>query len=730
MKLVSTWGFAFALISAAAAACGDNLDGGDDDAQPPASCLPGCAGSASRDYDAISYDLHARFDWASQTLTASEEVVLDTTASGPLVQLDSAVDVRSVHAGTQPLAYLQDRSANTLVVDLTPLAVGASFTIDYTAGVLQPGAPEATGALIATTSTPDDPVQSRVVYTDSEPDRALYWLPVKLDPADRALWSVAVTVDPEEDVIANGTRVSDAIANGQRVVAYALDKPIPAYLMAFAAGELEHTDRPTGSSVPLSVWYRKGLVVDPNLVLDKVASAMGVFESLVGAYPWDTYSVVLLPYGGGMENATITFETEGAYFAVTAHELAHHWFGDWVTMHGFDDVWVKEGMATVLESEAERGWRDREGRGRLWGMDYLFYPDDAIVDDSLHGLDKYTSGPYERAGWMISQIRAKIGDEAFFAGLKQLLADHALGSATGEQFLREFQPALDEATVQQLLAALTRKPTPVLTVGVADAGSGATTMSLALSDPGGTMIVPLDFAVIDATGSATSSTLVPGGSLMLTVPAGGYLGADERDLHASYLDFGVSPPSYTSMGARFAPAADAPGALAAFESRSAAQQEKASRVGLLPVVAPAGLAAYVTALDSSVARRFALITACTKATTDPAWAIAVDSLLETLPLDGFDLGYRGCGSPALIARFETELVAAMADGSPAALARAEALLSFDYGADERAVVGPIAMDAPTLLLREAAAQALGTHSSPAPDAARSRVKRTHLRAAR
>ena len=62
-------------------------------------------------------------------------------------------------------------------------------------------------------------------------------------------------------MVANGVRVSDAMVDGSRVVRYRLEQRIPTYLMAFAAGEIVHTDRTTGR-VPLSVWHRRGLLVD------------------------------------------------------------------------------------------------------------------------------------------------------------------------------------------------------------------------------------------------------------------------------------------------------------------------------------------------------------------------------------------------------------------------------------------------------------------------------------
>jgi hypothetical protein len=739
-----------ACLGACLGACGDN--DGDGGTPPPASCVPGCAGV--RTYDALAYDLHASFDWGTLTLTASEDIALATGSSGPIVQLDAAVHVSRVHAGSQDLAFTQDGSADTLTIDTTPAGSdsgSAAFTVEYTAQVDGSEGQTSGTALLATTSTANDPVQSRVVFTDSEPNRALYWLVCKVDPSDRALWSVDVTVGSDEDVVANGARLSDtATADGKRTVAYALDKPIPPYLMAFAAGELEHTDRPAaGGVVPLSVWYRRGMVLDPNLTLDDVTTAMQVFNALIMPYPWDTYSVVLLPYGGGMENATITFNDEesgqgAGDFVLNAHELSHHWFGDWVTMNTYDDVWFKEGMATVLESEAERAVRDAEDRGRLWGTDYAFNAQDAIVDDTLHGLDKYTSGPYERAGWLITQIRAKVGETAFFAGLRAMLAAHALGSVTGEQFIRSFQPALDEATVQQLLAELPQTALPALAVTTVDVGSGsaaATNVTLALTDPGAEIIEPMDISVIDATGSATTMLLAPGSDAALTVPAGGYLAVDERDVHPPwYEDFGVGIDTYFAVGSAFAPPPTAAaGAVAAFASRSAAQQEKAEQVRLLPIASSSQLAAYIASLDSDDAQVDAVVSACLRAQAsgDSSWLTAAEPFLETPPRSEFDEAFAACGTAYPKATLEPELTAAIASGTVADLARIEYLISFDYGTDSQTVIGPLVTSAPTLRLREIAQERLADQASGQHGYSlrarrgprRDRVKKTHLRAA-
>ena len=334
-------------------------------------------GPGTRAYDVTSYALAGAFDWDNRVLVASETIALTLASTDDaVVELDAAVTIGRVHAANRDLPWAHDAGAQTLRVDVSSLgAATVELTVEYQA------APS--GSLIAVNVRDADPVSSRVVFTDSEPDRGVFWLVANHRPSDRARWAVELTVADDEDVIANGSRVRDQAVSGGRLVRYEIDQPIPTYLMAFAAGQLAHHDR--AGRIPLSVWYRRGLALDPEQHLDVVAEAMAVFENLVGPYPWDRYSVVLLPqFGGGMENATITFnlETSGQgniSFSLNAHELAHHWFGDWVTVSDFDDLWFKEGMATLLEAEAQRSRRDLEGKGRRFGIDFAFDPADAVI---------------------------------------------------------------------------------------------------------------------------------------------------------------------------------------------------------------------------------------------------------------------------------------------------------------------------------------------------------------
>jgi hypothetical protein len=489
--------------------------------------------------------------------------------------------------------------------------------------------------------------------------------------------------------------------------------------MAFAAGELEHRDSTTGR-VPISVWHRRGLVFDGDQMLDLLSDAMASFETLLGPYPWARYSVVLLPeFSGGMENTTITFTAESSGQAnpgasLQAHELGHQWFGDWVTVATFDDVWIKEGMATLLAPEADRSRRDAQGSGRLFGYSFAFNPADSIRDKSLIGLAKYTSGPYQRAAWLLTQIRARVGETSFWQSLRLVQAKYALGSVDSEAFVRSF--ALDESTVQKILRSLDEKRVPAVAIRT-EPGS-ATMVTLSLTDPGETMIAPTVVTVVDGQGRAASSTLVPDIPLTIPVLSGGYLAPDERDVHPEWwASFGVNSAEFATIVPLLFPSSEA--ARATFAARSAAHQERAfdallgfaARLDLMPAAFPA----LHTDLDSSVARRLAEIAGCLalKSHTNAAWGAALEPVLPMPSLTTWSTGYANCEIDLPARIFGTELanLATRVDAHTAS--RLVYLSSYDYGpAATLDALSQVATQAPSLQLREQALTRLSYQAAP------------------
>jgi len=678
--------------------------------------LVACGGGASppdgasqpdpRGYDALAYELVGSFDWSTRELTARETITVAALPGQQTIELDTRVQVdRVAGAGGAALGFAQDLGAGRLDVDLGAAAATGPvvFTVDYHVAT--------SDALLAATGRDDDPVKSRVVFTDSEPDRARSWLVAHDHPSDRATWAVELTVPADEDVVANGVRVRDEVHGSSRTVRYELDQPIPTYIMAFAAGQLDHADR--AGTVPLSLWYRRGLVVDAERHLDMLAQLIPRFEQLLGPYPWPSYGVFLAPFpfaNGGMENAGITFNQESLgqgniSLSVNAHELGHQWYGDWVTMNDYQDVWFKEGMATVLEAEGQRGVRGAASPARKFGQDFGFAPGDAIVDPTLTGLARYTTGPYQRAAWLITQIRARIGEDAFWAALRAMLADNALGTLSGPRFLQGFAPMLSSGEIAQLTQTLEQTATPAIDFAIADLANQDRTVTLALHDPHHQLLVPLDVTVVDAAGTATTSQIAPGASATVTVPAGGYLAPDEIDVGPPWTrSYGLdSTTYYTTFAKLLVPSAT--GALAAFLDRSPAHQERASSDYGVPPIAPGDVPGFYAGLDSTIARRNIEHAVCSiigfGQPDQASWVALIPTFFARPAVEAFSTAYATCGPIAadLAAELASRVDAVTVHSAP----RVAFLMSFDYGPDASlALIGKLATSAPSLVLREQA----------------------------
>jgi hypothetical protein len=366
-------------------------------------------------------------------------------------------------------------------------------------------------------------------------------------------------------------------------------------------------------------------------------------------------------------------------------------------------------MATLLAAEASRPRRDAEGKGRLFGFDFPFDPRDAIQDLSLALLERYTSGPYERSAWLLTQIRARVGEEAFWRELREVLDDHRLGSIDSETFLESFAPALDAATIARALAALERHEVPELTVDTTGAA-----MRIAVSDPGGVLLAPLEVTVVDGAGAAAVHAVDADGADVV-VPADGYLAIDERDVHPNWPDSFEVPGSdyFDELAPRFLPTDSE--ALAAFGTRSAAAQDRAMWTGVA-ALAPETFPALYASLDSTLARFYAGIIACRRlraaGAADDAWIAALEPILRTPALVVPTSSYAACGVTLGQRAFGAEIAALAADPASSRAGRIGYVMSFDQGAGSFEPLARIATTAPSLQMREQAVNRLAQQAPP------------------
>jgi aminopeptidase N len=251
---------------------------------------------------------------------------------------------------------------------------------------------------------------------------------------------------------------------------FAATEPISTYLIAFAAGPWtvitrDAVVRPHGPTVPTSLWVRasRAREVDADSLIAANTRALRWLGDWFGIdYPFKKYEFLLAPAFpfGGMEHPGAVFYNEESFIyrepptanqllgrqATIYHEVAHQWFGDYMTMQWFDDLWLKEGFATYMAAKMQAA---TDSAAQPWKSFYLrnkpvAYSTDATrgttpVWQALANLDQAKSnyGPivYNKAPSILRQLDFYVGEQAFQRGVRSFLAAHRYGNATWRELL-------------------------------------------------------------------------------------------------------------------------------------------------------------------------------------------------------------------------------------------------------------------------------------------------------
>ncbi|UCE60460.1 MAG: M1 family metallopeptidase [Phycisphaerales bacterium] len=326
-----------------------------------------------------------------------------------------------------------------------------TLTIAYTGTSLSLGF----GSLRVATHSGAVPVVSSL----SCPYYSYTWWPSKdgdLDTpgsnADKATMDFSITVPEDFVVPSNGLLQSvDALPDGLARYNWTTDYPIAPYLASFAATEYNtwtaDYSHPNGT-MPVEFYiYPVNDTQSHRTAWEKVVDMIGTFANVYGEYPFinEKYGIYNFPFGGGMEHQTITGQGTFAE-SITAHELAHQWWGDMITCATWSDVWLNEGFATYSECI----WEEFES-GASSPADYFDCMRDrkpyyAGADSTVYVYsDQIASGgfarvfsrrySYAKGAWVLHQLRGVVGDDAFFEILANYRATYAYGAATTDDFV-------------------------------------------------------------------------------------------------------------------------------------------------------------------------------------------------------------------------------------------------------------------------------------------------------
>ncbi|BCS30854.1 aminopeptidase [Luteitalea sp. TBR-22] len=331
------------------------------------------------------------------------------------------------------------------------------------------------------------PRNPAMVSTLSFPQGARHWFPSYDDPDDKATSDIIVTVRRDHSVVSNGRLVgvtADEQA-GTRTFHWAQEQPHSTYLFMLAAGPYVVV-RDTLGTLPIAYWVYPQDEPHARRTFGRTPDVIRFFNERFGyPYPWAKYDQVIIPgIGGGAESTTATVIGESAIVPddramqdfpsdwLVAHEAAHHWWGDLVTMRTWSETWINEGFATFSEhvytcharGPDECALDLRQKQDSYFAEARTRYARPIVFERYEYPNENFDRHTYQKGAVVLDMLRFVLGEEPFWRAVSRFLHAHAFGSADTNDLV----VAIHEATGQNLdwfFEQWVRKPGhPVLVV--------------------------------------------------------------------------------------------------------------------------------------------------------------------------------------------------------------------------------------------------------------------------
>lgn len=399
-------------------------------------------------YDVAHYDLDLQVDLPATgaeapTLAATATIRADATTMLRRIHLDFAgFDLGDVTVDGATASTERDDD-ELVVLPATPIDAGQQFTVAISyAGAARPVTSDAAiGGVGWRTNA------AEISYVVSEPDGAHSWFPSNDHPLDKATFTTTVTVPSSLTAAANGELVETADAGSRRTFRWSMDRPMAPYLATVIVGDVRIVeDEAAGDAAAVVIRHvlPADEADDPPAGLERSGEMIAFFAERFGPYPFDRYGIAVidgLPAALETQTLTVFGRPPGAGRLderIMAHEIAHEWFGNSVSLERWSDLWLKEGFATYAS------W--------LWAAEQLPDPPTALAQQADVAYDiagsvglpptgepqpraLYTPASYEGGALVLHALRAEVGEEAFFEIARTFAATFAYGNADTADFI-------------------------------------------------------------------------------------------------------------------------------------------------------------------------------------------------------------------------------------------------------------------------------------------------------
>ena len=332
------------------------------------------------------YDVELAPDLAAATFTGTVKIAVDVVEPTPTITLN-AIELAIVGCtvdGASATWTLEPETERMVVIPQRPIDVGsATIDIEFT-GTLN----DKLRGFYRSTFVDDDGNEHVIATTQMQATDCRRAFPCWDEPEFKAVFAITLVIDPALTAVSNSPAVGhEQRPDGKAVVRFGDTMVMSTYLVAFVVGRLEATDPVDVDGIALRVYHVPGKGHLAGFALDVGAFALRWFQDYYGIpYPGDKVDLLGLPdfAAGAMENfgcitfresallidpATSTHSEQESIADVVAHELAHMWFGDLVTMRWWNGIWLNEAFATFMEIAASDAFRPDWDRWTTFGLE-------------------------------------------------------------------------------------------------------------------------------------------------------------------------------------------------------------------------------------------------------------------------------------------------------------------------------------------------------------------------
>jgi len=392
------------------------------------------------------------FDLDAQLFEGENRITITPYSDGvSQVELDAEDLTVTAVFDEQGRDLVFDTSDSSVFVELST-AVSYGDTVDFTVRYSGEGSRD---GFFFDQATEEHP---QMVSTDSWPDEARNWIPLYDYPNDKVTHELIVTAPAGNRILSNGrlVGVTEDEEAGTTTWHWSQEEKHSTYLMMLAIGPYAVIEDSLGS-LPINYWVYPDAVEDARWIFEKTPRMVAYYGDLFGfPYPWAKYDQVTTPHvGGGAEATSATIlghgmihdrraEQDFSWESIIAHEIAHQWWGDLITLREWSHTWLNESFGTYsdyLWTRHEDG--DDEGAWELLGKknSYLREAHDRYIRPIVFNRyerphDNFDSHTYPKGAVILHQLRYLLGDDPFFRTLSTFLNEFAFEPVDTYDFMK------------------------------------------------------------------------------------------------------------------------------------------------------------------------------------------------------------------------------------------------------------------------------------------------------